>query len=84
MAKANCKNQSVVKKFPKEVEDFANAFVSLQTKRHAADYDPNQMFYKSAVKQDIAIAARVIRDFDATPIKHRRAFAAFVLFKSRP
>ena len=29
-----------IHEFPKEVEDFANVFVSLQEKRHSADYDP--------------------------------------------
>lgn len=84
MAKNNCKNQAVLKKFPKDVEDFANSFVALQAKRHLADYDPKERFYKSEVKQDIAEAEDVIRRFKAVPVKDRRAFAAFVLFKQRP
>ena len=84
LAKTNCKDQVVLKKFPKDVEDFANSFVALQAKRHLADYAPRERFYKSGVKQDIADAEAVIRRFGKVPVKDRRAFAAFVLFKRRP
>ncbi len=49
-----------------------------------ADYDPGERFYKSGVKQDIAEAEDIIKRFKGVPIKDRRAFAAFVLFKRRP
>lgn len=49
-----------------------------------ADYDPDEKFYKSGVKQDIAEAEDIIERFKDVPIKDRRAFAAFVLFKRRP
>lgn len=84
LAKERCKNQDKIKKFPKEVEDFANAFVSLQEKRHSADYDPFSQFTKLEVKSDIASTRDVIKRFRAVPIKDRRAFAVFVLFKTRP
>ena len=84
LAKNNCKNQETIKKFPKEIEDFANMFVALQTKRHMADYDPDARFYKSEVRQDVAEAADVMDRFKDVPLKDRRAFAAYVLFKSRP
>jgi hypothetical protein len=38
-----------VTKFPKEIEDFANAFLAMQDKRHSADYDPHAKFTKSEV-----------------------------------
>ena len=72
-----------MKAFPREIEDFANAFVTMQAKRHEADYDPNSTFYKSAVEQDIADVEDVIDRFRSAPPKDRRAFAAFVLFKKR-
>lgn len=80
-AKNSCTNQSVIKKFPKDVEDFANTFVDMQQKRHSADYDPEAKFFKSEVKQDIADADTVISRFNNVPQKDRRAFAAFVLLK---
>lgn len=81
-AKNACKN-GLVAQFPQQIEDFANAFVLLQTKRHDADYDPFVRLTKSAVVQDIATARRVVSDFSQAPIKDRRAFCAFVLFKTR-
>jgi hypothetical protein len=82
-AKNACKNQAVMKRFPKAIEDFGNKFLEMQLKRHVADYDPDGKFYKSAVLQDILDAETVIRAFRAAPTKDRRAFAAFVLFKLR-
>lgn len=55
----------------------------MQAKRHMADYDPNEKFYKSSVKQDIADTKDVIERFKNVPAKDRRAFAAYVLFKNR-
>ena len=83
-AKNSCRNQSIVKKFPKEIEDFANAFVALQEKRHSADYDPLSSFSKLEVISDIAATRQTIKSFRSVHIKDRRAFAAFVLFKTRP
>lgn len=82
VAKNACKDK-IVALFPKAVEDFANAFVTLQEKRHAADYDPHLKLTKSEVKADISVVRQVIADFMKVPIKHRRAFAAHVLFKKR-
>lgn len=78
-----CKDKAMLAKFPAQVEDFANAFVSLQRKRHNADYDPYEKFLKSEVSFDIAIAHQAILDFETVPIKDRRAFCAYVLFKKR-
>lgn len=82
-AKTACGNQTIMKKFPKAIEDFGNKFIEMQIKRHNADYDPNQKYYKSAVQQDIADAATVIGNFQKEAAKDRRAFAALVLFKIR-
>ena len=82
-AKQACKNQNIIKKFPKEVEDFANAFITMQAKRHKADYDPSEKFYKSSVRQDIANVRDVIAGFQKSSVMDRRAFAAYVLFKTR-
>lgn len=84
IAKAACKHTAIISLFPKSIEDFANAFVGLQEKRHTADYDPKAKFTKSEVKADVALAKQAIADFSAEVIKDRRAFAAHVLFKRRP
>lgn len=81
-AKNACKNEEMLCKFPKVIEDFGNMFVTMQEKRHLADYDPHATFSKSSVLTDIAATAKVIGDFSKAPIKDRRAFAAYVLFKT--
>ncbi len=70
-------------KFPREIEDFANAFVALQEKRHMADYDPSARFSKYEVQRDIVAARTFIEGFQAARAKHRRAFAVYVLFRTR-
>lgn len=82
-AKKACKSGSELKNFPKEIEDFANMFVTLQGKRHKADYDPQERFYKSSVQNDIGAAEDAIAGFLNAPQKDRRAFAAHVLFRTR-
>jgi uncharacterized protein (UPF0332 family) len=81
--KTQCMNQKVISKFPKEIEDFANAFVSSQVKRHSADYDPHYRVTKTEVLFEHAAVDEAIKKFNAVTIKDRRAFAAFVLLKNR-
>lgn len=78
-----CRNGEMLSKFPKEIEDFANMFVTMQDKRHKADYDPTENFWKSSVIQDINAVEQAIKGFKTAPLKDRRAFAAYVLFKIR-
>lgn len=79
-AKTACRDGDI-KKFPKEIEDFANQFVILQEARHKADYDPLERFYKSSVQADVRLAEETIKAFQNSSTKDRRAFAAFVLFR---
>lgn len=83
-AKKNCRNKGFLSKFPQEIEDFANTFVSLQEKRHLADYDPVARFTKVEVQRDIAATKVTIERFRTAPTKHRKAFAVYVLFRRRP
>lgn len=68
-------------RFPKQIEDFADAFVTMQEKRHKADYDPGATFPKSEVLIEISRADAVIRSYRSAPTVDRRAFCAYVLFK---
>jgi len=83
VAKDACRNGAFMSKFPKDIEDFGNMFVALQEKRHNADYDPEERFYRSSVIQDINAAEHAIAKYEKTAIKDRRAFTAYVLFKRR-
>ncbi len=81
-ARKACIHKTITK-FPQQIQDFANCFAAMQEKRHRADYDPLQKVKKSEVLLDIGQAADVMDRLDDAPVKDRRAFAAFVLFKTR-
>lgn len=81
-AKRCCQHKDI-EKFPREIQDFAAMFVTMQEKRHRADYDPIEKNYKSAVMIDLRNVEKVIGDFSKVPAKDRRAFAAYVLLKKR-
>lgn len=78
-----CKNGAIVTKFPKVIEDFANTFVTLQDKRHSADYDPFARFTKSEVVADLSMVEAVIASFMKASLKDRRAFCAYAIFRPR-
>ncbi|MBL4629111.1 MAG: hypothetical protein JKY00_13965 [Roseicyclus sp.] len=71
-------------KFPNDIEDFGNLFVGQQEDRHRADYDPYATVVRSDVIANIDAAEDAITAFRRTPIKDRRAFAAWATMKSRP
>lgn len=81
VVKHNCGIDDVITKFPDAIQDFAILFVQMQEKRHRADYDPGEKFYKSAVLADIGAVEEAIRAFEIAPIEDRRAFAAYVLLR---
>ncbi|WP_457796873.1 hypothetical protein [Methylocystis sp. S23] len=81
-AKQACENNKI-STFQIEIQDFANTFVTMQTKRHKADYDPDYKIYKSEVVLDIAITEQAIVKFKTAKMKDKRAFAAYVLLKQR-
>ena len=74
----------MLQKFPKEIEDFANAFVTMQAKRHEADYDPFASFEKSSVEADIVMVELAVVRFKSAKTKDRRAFCVYALLKKRP
>lgn len=82
VAKKACENDQKIEQFPKEIQDFATAFLALHKKREDADYNPNQRFYKSSCLVDLNYARSVIEDFERVPTKDKRAFAVLVLFKA--
>jgi hypothetical protein len=81
-ARNQCKDNRVGL-FPQAIQDFANLFSAMQFKRHKADYDPFERFVKSSVSLDVEQVRIVIAAFKASPLKDRRAFSAFILFRMR-
>lgn len=82
-SKQACRNKKIISLFPDAIQDFADTYVTMQTKRHEADYDPYLRLTKSEVFADIAIVKQVIGAFNAEPKKDRRAFATYVILKQR-
>ncbi len=81
-AKQQCKKDTI-SKFPQAIQDFADLFVQLQEKRHAADYDPTVHFSLSDARQAIDSADLAIRNFNVAGIRDKRAFAAWTVMKNR-
>jgi len=79
-----CSNLAIMKEFPADIRAFAHAFVEMQELRHKADYSPMESFNKSDVRQELDKVRIVIADFEKAELRHRREFAAFVLFRHRP
>ncbi len=77
------RNKDILKKFHPSIQDFGDLFVNMCRARNNADYDPYATFTKSSVEAYIVRAEEAIKSFDKMPIKDRRAFCAYVLFKVR-
>ena len=81
-ARNRCR-RGAINRFPADIRNFAKLFVSMQVKRHRADYDPGGTFRKSDVIQDIDEAEDVIKRFSEVSRADRRAFAIYVLLDIR-
>ena len=73
-AKGQCEKRSLISRFPDGIRDFAEAFVTLQERRHGADYDPTSRFRRSEVEALIVAAERAIAALEHAPAVDRRAF----------
>jgi len=79
--KSKCANKAILQKFPAGIADFATAFVTLQERRHLADYDPHFSATKSQVWNDMVLTRDAIGKFSRCSTKDKKAFCAYVLFK---
>ena len=82
-ARNRCEKQSMMGRFPPDVQQFADLFCRAQVERHAADYNPDRHFVREDVEV-IAIEALVsIVNFRKVAAKDRRAFAVYLLLDQR-
>lgn len=81
-AKSACKEARNLS-FPTGIQQCATSFVALQEKRHSSDYDPLFRLTKQEALDALGEAKAAIKGLKNSPIKDRRAFAAFVLFSKR-
>ncbi len=82
-AKRRCQNAKGIEPFSEKTRLFAETFAQIQHQRHRADYAPDAVFRKSEATQRINDVEDVIKGFEKESMAKRRAFAAYVLFKSR-
>lgn len=82
-AKNQCSNKTVMGKFPKEIQSIGRTFVEMQRQRHTADYDPSAKYYRDEVMQLIDVTQKAMTDFQNTTPADRKAFAIYVLLKTR-
>ena len=82
-AKTACERKREMAGFPPEIRDFANTFAILQDARHQADYALEGRYDKLDVLAAIDRAENVIARFERAEARHRRGFAAHVLFRRR-
>ena len=76
-------NSSGMSQFPDEYRDFGQQFVNMQDVRHSADYDPTARFLRLHVNQVIEETSRKMDLFNTVPNAEKRAFALYVLLRSR-
>ena len=70
--------------FPVSICEAAEAFVTLQQNRHAADYDPYHGVTKSDAIEAINLASVAIEKLNNADRKHRIDLAVQLLLKKRP
>ena len=84
-ARSACQQGQMMREFPEEIRDFAEAFTALQKARQEADYAlDTDVYRKSDVRDHIASAEFAISRFEQADIVAKRGFVAHVLFRQRP
>lgn len=69
--------------FPPAFATVADEFVSLQTQRHEADYDPLKVFTRASALTAISQAETAIVALKAAQKRDRRAFTVHLMMKRR-
>ena len=78
-----CRNATVMARFPGAVQEFGEWFVGLQGQRHYADYAPTTAFTRTDIVHMVDMTESVIAQFNAVPTRDRRAFAIYALLRLR-
>ena len=82
LAAAQCR-RPIIRRFPVEIQEFGERFVDLQRMRHDADYDPDASYTRLDALRLIDVADSAIWDFERADAVDKRAFAVYVMFRSR-
>ena len=82
LAAAQCR-RPIIRRFPAEIRRFGEKFVDLQRMRHDADYDPDVSYTRLDALRLVEVADSAIWDFERADVVDKRAFAVYVMFRSR-
>ena len=78
-----CQSAQSSSQFSEPIKTLAAHFVDMQSRRHRADYDPDETFTPQDVVAIISETIAYISAFRAAPEPERRAFAVYVLMRDR-
>lgn len=66
-----------------QIRDVANAFVTLQERRHWADYSPGGKVSRAEARDLVDLAAFATRQLNAANVEERRNFLAYLMLAVR-
>ncbi|HUB47685.1 MAG TPA: hypothetical protein VMB73_22130 [Acetobacteraceae bacterium] len=69
--------------FAEDIRTFVRDVLSLQERRHAADYDPTDQFRTAHARQTIELARRALHHWDNAPRSERKTLLTVLLFPPR-
>ncbi len=70
-----CRNRSIMRRFPQDIQQFGNHFAEMQRYRHYADYAPGTDFDRFRVARLADQTHQIISQFNSVTVRDRRAFA---------
>ena len=79
----SCRSGVIENRFPEDIKELCSIITQLQEKRHEADYDPFARFLMRDVMEIMAQAETALKLIRNLELKHRRAFAAWVILRKR-
>ena len=82
-ARNRCENRDVIRRFPEDIQLFAESFAALQRRREVADYEPNADHSRYRVLRLAREARQAVQRLASADARDRRAFALYVLLRLR-
>lgn len=82
-ARSQCEDQGAMSQFAPQIQEFADLFISMQIHRQNAEYNPDGVYDRAIVIEQVEIARQAIDRLASAPQPHRRAFALHVLLRRR-
>lgn len=82
-ARHKCKNQTMMRRFPEEINRFAGVFCTTQFKLEEADYNPDNRLALDDAEFALLDAEDAINEFRTVDKKDRLAFAVYLLMNLR-